>query len=76
MALAVVGRQNGRGAVVGMVVVEDGGAFTALSSSSDERSEIGGPSGAEGDLYCKRGAWEFRPDGRRWVPRSAPLRVT
>ena len=45
-----------------------------LPSSSGERSETGGPSGAEGDLHCKYGAWRFRPCGHRWVPRSAPLR--
>jgi len=27
-----------------------------------------------GDLYSKRDGWSFRPDGRRWVPWSAPLR--
>ena len=51
----------------------------SLSSSSGERSETGGPSGAEGDLFrhnvLRLGLRQFRALARRWVPRSAALRA-
>ena len=43
--------------------------LSILPSSSDERSEIGGPSGAEGDLSAKRGARTFALTGAAGSPR-------
>ncbi len=53
-------------------------AHSLLSSSSGERSETGGPSGAEGDPFSpdpdRPRPRQCRAPARRWVPRSAPRR--
>ncbi|MNX90350.1 hypothetical protein D3C86_1223960 [compost metagenome] len=55
---------------------ESGKPLSAFSSVILRRSEaeIGGPSGAEGDLHTERDVWIFRPSGAAGFPRSAQAR--
>jgi type IV secretory pathway VirB3-like protein len=50
-------------------------SFVILRRPSRKRGETGGPSGAKGDLYCRRGAWSFALRAPRGSPVYAAARL-